>query len=230
MNRFLQDLIRKGENQRVDFKYCINDSRKIARTLSAFANTEGGILLLGVRDNGTIAGVNTDEEYYMIETAARIYCRPEIPVTISQYQVNGKTVIGVSVEKGDQRPYKVKGEDGKWKAYFRNNDQNLVANSILIRLWQRSSAKSGLLIKFGKAEMTLMEYLRNNEYISLTAFRKIARLPSYKAEKIIVSLLSCGVLEMDASEKGYRYRLGSKPVTEEMIIGNQDRKSGISQF
>jgi predicted HTH transcriptional regulator len=73
MDRFLKELIRGGENQRVDFKYCINDSRKIARTLSAFANTEGGILLLGVRDNGSIAGVNSDEEYYMIETAARIY-------------------------------------------------------------------------------------------------------------------------------------------------------------
>lgn len=229
MNRFLKDLIRGGENQKVDFKYCINDSRKIARTLSAFANTEGGILLLGVRDNGSIAGVNSEEEYYMIETAARIYCRPEIPVAISQYLVNGKTVIGVEVEKGDKRPYKAKSDDGSWKAYYRNNDQNLVAGRVLLKLWNLSERKSGVMIRFGKAERLLLDYLRHNEYISLSAFRRIARLPSYRAEKIIAGLLSCGVLAMDASEKGYLYRLSHDPADEAFTGEEEAGKKGFSR-
>jgi len=35
---YLQKLIQEGEHQRQDFKYCINDSKKIARSLVAFAN------------------------------------------------------------------------------------------------------------------------------------------------------------------------------------------------
>jgi len=44
-------LIAQGEHQQQDFKYCISDSRKIARSLVAFANTDGGRLLVGVKDN-----------------------------------------------------------------------------------------------------------------------------------------------------------------------------------
>ncbi|MDA9964009.1 ATP-binding protein, partial [Schleiferiaceae bacterium] len=47
----LYTLISEGEHGEQDFKYRITDARKIARTLSAFANTSGGRLLVGVRDN-----------------------------------------------------------------------------------------------------------------------------------------------------------------------------------
>ncbi len=78
MSKYLHDLIAMGENQQLDFKFEINDVRKIAKTLVAFSNTDGGKILIGVKDNGKIAGVRSEEEYYMIETAANIYCKPEI--------------------------------------------------------------------------------------------------------------------------------------------------------
>lgn len=54
---YLQQLIAEGEHQQQDFKFEISDARKIARSLSAFSNTDGGRLLIGVKDNGRIAGV-----------------------------------------------------------------------------------------------------------------------------------------------------------------------------
>jgi len=47
MEHYLRKLIEKGENQLLDFKYCVSDSRKIARTLTAFANST--ITLSGFR-------------------------------------------------------------------------------------------------------------------------------------------------------------------------------------
>ncbi|MFM9985970.1 MAG: helix-turn-helix domain-containing protein [Flavobacteriales bacterium] len=63
---YIENKIAEGEHQRLDFKYAVNDSRKIAISLSAFANTDGGTLLIGVRDNGSIAGVKPDEEIHMV--------------------------------------------------------------------------------------------------------------------------------------------------------------------
>ena len=209
MDRRLRRMIVQGENQKVDFKFCISDSRKIARTLSAFANTDGGILLIGVRDNGSIAGVHSEEEYYMIDTAAKFFCRPEIPVSIRQHAIMGKTVLEVEVSKGNRRPYRVKLENGRWKAYFRQHDQNLVANNVLLHLWKLSERKSGILIKFGKPENILMEYLKENGSVTLTGFRKMAKISYHRAEKILVNLLLCEVLAMDASERGFRYRLNT---------------------
>ena len=75
---YIHTLIAEGEHQQQDFKFEISDARKIARTLSAFSNTDGGRLLIGVKDNGKIAGVRSEEEKYMIEAAAQLYCLPEV--------------------------------------------------------------------------------------------------------------------------------------------------------
>ena len=72
----IQRLVDEGEHQQQDFKFLISDARKIARSVSAFANRDGGRLLIGVKDNGTIAGVRNEEDVYVVEQAAQRYCRP----------------------------------------------------------------------------------------------------------------------------------------------------------
>ena len=207
MDNYLKKLIAEGENQQIDFKYCVSDSKKIARTLSAFANSEGGRILIGVRDNGSIAGIKSDEEYYMVDTAVQLFCRPEIIFTIKQHIASGKTILEVEVIRGNKRPYQVRDETGKWQSYFRRNDQNLVANRVLLQVWRKEERGSGVMVKFGKAENTLMEYLVKNGSITLSGFRKIARIPSYKAETILANLIIFKVITMNASEKGVRYEL-----------------------
>ena len=204
---YLKKLIAEGENQKLDFKYCISDSRKIARTLSAFANSDGGRILIGVRDNGSIAGIKSDEEYYMVDTAANLFCRPDIIFNIKQHTTEGKTILEVEVMKGDKRPYQVKDENGRWLSYFRHNDQNLLANRVLLQVWRKNEKRSGVLVKFGKVENSLMDYLGKNGSITLSKFRKIARISSYKAESILANLIIFKVLNMNASEKGFIYEL-----------------------
>lgn len=207
MDNYLKKLIAEGENQQLDFKYCVSDSRKIARTLSAFANSDGGRILIGVRDNGNIAGIKSDEEIYMVDTAAQLFCRPEITFTIKQHVTEGKTIVEVVVIKGNKRPYQAKDENGKWLSYFRHHDQNLIANRVLLQVWRKEEKRSGVLVKFGKVENSLMDYLGKNGSITLSRFRKIARISSYKAESILANLIIFKVLIMNASEKGFSYEL-----------------------
>ena len=58
--RYIQSLINEGEHQQQDFKYRVSDTRKLAKSVSAFANTDGGRLLIGVRDDGNMSGVRDD--------------------------------------------------------------------------------------------------------------------------------------------------------------------------
>jgi len=207
METYLKRLIEEGENQQLDFKYCISDSRKIARTLSAFSNSDGGRILIGVRDNGSIAGIRSDEEIYMVDTAAQLFCQPEITYTIKQHTSGGKTIVEVVVSKGNKRPYQAKDENGRWLSYFRQNDQNLVANRVLLQVWRKEELKSGVLVKFSKTENSLLDYLAKNGSITISRFRKIARIPSHKAESILANLIIFRVLIMNASEKGFSYEL-----------------------
>lgn len=207
MEPYLRKLIAGGENNHLDFKYCVSDSRKIARTLTAFANSDGGRLLIGVRDNGSIAGIRSDEEYYMVETASHLYCRPEIEFTVKQHTTEGKQILEIEVMKGEKRPYQAKDDYGKWVAYFRNNDQNLVANRVLLQVWRKEEKPKGVMVKFSKAENLLMEYLKEYGSVTLSGFRKSARIPAHRAEAILANLIIFKVLIMKASEKGFRYEL-----------------------
>jgi predicted HTH transcriptional regulator len=210
MDKYIKDLIAEGEHQKLDFKFCISDSRKIAKTLSAFANTDGGKILIGVRDNGSIAGIRSEEEYYMIEAAASYFCKPEVPVSVILHHHEGKTILEVEIKRGNKRPYKAKGDDGIWKTYFRKHDQNLLANRIILSVWKKKENNKGVYLKFGKAENSLMEYLKENESITLSRFKKIAGIPSRKAERIIVDLILCDILSLTISGKGYNYTLKGK--------------------
>jgi predicted HTH transcriptional regulator len=223
MDNYLRKLIAEGENQHLDFKYCVSDSRKIARTLSAFANSDGGRLLIGVRDNGSIAGIKSDEEIYMVDTAAHLFCRPEITFSANQHTMSGKTVLEVEIIKGDKRPYKAKDENGKWLPYFRQHDQNLVANKVLLQVWRKEEKKLGILVKFGKAENSLMDHLSKNGSITISKFRKIAGISSYRAESILANLILFKVLKMKASEKGFSYELNPDEITNQ----NMQKTHGI---
>lgn len=97
--QYIRQLVSEGEHCHQDFKFEISDARKIARSLSAFANTEGGRLLIGVKDNGKIAGVRSDEEIYMIEAAATMYCKPKVELETQTYKVEGKTVLEIRINE-----------------------------------------------------------------------------------------------------------------------------------
>ena len=90
---YIQRLIDEGEHVHQDFKFEISDARKIAKSISAFSNTEGGRLLVGVKDNGKIAGVRSEEEIYMIEAAAKMYCTPEVNISNKIFKVQGKDIL-----------------------------------------------------------------------------------------------------------------------------------------
>lgn len=210
MSRYIHDLITGGEGLHLDFKYCISDPQKIARTLSAFSNTMGGKLLIGVRDNGSLAGVRSDEEYYMIDSAARLYCDPEVTVRIKQHTVSGKSILEVDVPRSGKIPVKAKDEQGKWIAFFRQKDQNFMADSVIMQVWRRSGNSRGLLLKFEAKENLLLTHLRDVGKINLSEFRNLAGINARTAGKILSDFILCGIIAYEGSEKGIFYMLSDE--------------------
>ena len=207
MNAYLNSLIAGGEGLRLDFKYEISDSRKIARTLSAFANTEGGRLLIGVKDNGKIAGIRSDEEYYMLESAAHLHCKPEISFTVRQWHSNGKTILEARIEKSNIPPHYARTENGRWLAYFRVKDENILASEIMIKVWRRKSNPGGTLIRYTDKEKILFNYLNVNEIITLSAFQRIARITRRTATNILVNLIVLDLITINFQDKTPVYSL-----------------------
>ena len=207
MTHFIKKLIAEGEHQLLDFKFEISDFRKIARTLVAFSNTDGGRLLIGVKDNGAIAGVRSEEEFFMIEGAARLYCRPEIPFRIKEWEVDGKRILEVIISPGSDLPYTALDENGKWLAYIRQADQNFLANPVQLKLWKFRKIGRNALVKFTGTEKFLLNYLQNNPDITLSAFRNLTHISRSKAEGILVNMLMLEIVQMIYTQKEAVYKL-----------------------
>ena len=185
----IEALIEQGEHQQLDFKFEVSDSKKIARTLSAFANTDGGRLLIGVKDNGNISGVRSEEEYYMIEAASMMYTRPEVPFEATRWEVNGKTVLEVYIAPSPDKPHTAPDKDDKFKAYIRVADENILANEVLVLAWQKKHKPE----IWGKVK-----------YICL--FCRIGRINYYTAKNILSDLLAMNALQYIVIDKHILYQ------------------------
>ncbi len=209
MNTGLYKLIEEGEHQQQDFKYCINDSKKIAKSLVAFANTDGGRLLIGVKDNGRVAGIRTDEEYYMVESAAKIFSNPPIPFSTKEWHSEGKTVLEIAVSTSDKKPHFAKDESGKWLAYVRIKDENVLAHKIQLTTWKKLNSPRGIYFTFSNDEKFLIDYLQKHSFITFSKFIRLAHISRKRAEDILSNFIIMDVIKMSTTRDGTTFELNS---------------------
>jgi len=207
VSTFLHKLIEQGEHQQQDFKFCINDSKKIAKSLVAFANTKGGRLLIGVKDNGKIAGIKSDEDFYMVESAAKIYSKPAIIFLTKQWHVDGKTVLEIQIEPSNEKPHFAKDENGKWLAYIRSADENLLAHKIQIEVWKKQNSSQGIHFSYSDDEKFLVNYLQNNSSISFSKFIRLAHISRKKAEEVLSNFTVMDVISLNSTIEGTTFSL-----------------------
>ncbi len=194
---YILSLIAEGEHEHQDFKYQITDARKIARSISAFANNSGGRLLIGVKDNGHVAGVRSDEEMYMIEQAAQLYCQPEQPVRFTLCSVEGKAVLIADIAEAAVKPVKAPDENGRWKTYYRVADENILASAVHVRMLNHDSHDSGpAVLEYSEREQTLLDYLEHHGGITITGLTRLVHCSRSAAERMVVNLHGMGVLDV----------------------------------
>lgn len=201
----IEALIEQGEHQQLDFKFEVSDSKKIARTLSAFANTDGGRLLIGVKDNGHISGVRSEEEYYMIEAASTMYTRPEVPFKATRWDVNGKTVLEVYIAPSPDKPHSAPDKEDSYKAYIRVADENILANEVLMLAWQKKQKPDGTLLKISKPVEKLFAYLEEHPYINVSQLCRVAHVNYYTAKNILSDLMAVDALRYVVIDKRIYY-------------------------
>ena len=146
--RYLLNLIQEGEHQQQDFKYRVADACKLAKSVSAFANTYGGRLLIGVRDDGHLSGVRSEEEIFMMHQAAYKYCKPEASIKFDTYHIEGRTIVVATVPPSDKRPVCALDEEGKLRAYIRIADENIVASPVHLVLWRETQRPKGSVMTY----------------------------------------------------------------------------------
>ena len=93
------ELCTAGEGQSLEYK--ANYTSEIGRSICAFANTNGGTILVGVADNGTVKGVSATVEERVASLAQS--CQPPVHPLVNSLDVDGRRVVAIDVQHGDEQ-------------------------------------------------------------------------------------------------------------------------------
>ncbi len=197
-----------GEGQHLEFKRKASDPEKIVRELVAFANAEGGTLLVGVADDGTIPGVKyPEEESFVIREAIHKKVRPTLRYTEELIQVApARYVLAYHINTGKRLPYQIK-QTGRLVCYVRSGDQSIKASAEMKAVLRQRHRKRNMLIRYGEHEQLLMQHLARNQTITLQDFVNLTKLSRRKASRKLVYLVLANLLKLTPTGKGDVYSL-----------------------
>jgi len=141
MENFIESL-KKGEDTNRQFKEKINSIDKLAVEISAFANTNGGEIYLGVDDNAVIKGLSGDDIKRLnlwISNATSQKIEPLLFVQTKIVLSDEKKVMIITVPLGSNKPYSV----NKSEFWVKNGaDKRRASREELFRLMQSSNRLS----------------------------------------------------------------------------------------
>lgn len=202
----LKNLVKKGEGLGLEFKKKADHPEKIVRELVAFANTQGGFLLVGVEDNGNISGLKfPEDEQYVIEAALSKYVKPELDLKFGIIPVGlGLSVLSIYVAEAKAKPcfWLADKEKEIFKAYVRHKDQSLKASKEMFQILKlRNKPHLARPFRLTEMERKLLGYLGENKEISIPQFCALVKMPGWKASKLFINWVMAGVLEIHPGEE-----------------------------
>jgi len=101
----LKELASLPESETLEFKSRLPETRVLATLISAFVNTNGGTIIVGIEEGGRILGIdNAASARSRIEQAIKAVS-PSVHVETETVIVDGKSVLVVTVPKGRESPY-----------------------------------------------------------------------------------------------------------------------------
>jgi len=200
----MEDIIEKlnkGEGENLEYKFEVNSGRKIAATISAFSNTTGGSILIGVKDNGTVAGVRIDEELYVLDAAANLYCKPEVTLQLKRWEIKGKMVLEAFVPESKIKPVLAEIEPEVTKAYIRYGASNLLANAVHLQLWKITENNVKPKI-FSDKQLAIITLFKTNNWLTLNQISRKSKLPRNIVIQTIADLIRWEILDSMTEQSG----------------------------
>lgn len=205
--RQLSKLVRQGEGTHLEFKRRATSPDQIVREMIAFANSSGGILLVGVNDDGELPGVKyPQEESLVIKKAVVKYSRPHIIFTETIIKLSeNKFVIQYEIPVSRKRPHFFRVSNSKSETYIRLRDMSMKASREMSEIVRRGKQAKNVQFTYGEHESALMKFLEKNAKITLTEFEVLSGLNHQQAADKLITLVLANVLKITPTDKGDFY-------------------------
>ncbi|OWY25423.1 ATP-binding protein [Sphingobacteriales bacterium UPWRP_1] len=207
----IREYVKEGEGPTLEFKEQITEPYKVAKTICAFANTKGGVLISGITDDGQIVGViEPDKEKERIAEAALRFCYPPVDLVFWEYTEDFLTVIAACIEESSQKPHKAMLKNGQEQVYIRTGNKTMPAGKLVEKVLRNEPPKEVNTVDnntFTSKEQGLLEYLQKHERITLKLFARMVNISERRARRMLVQLTLNGHIRLHEGNKEDYYTL-----------------------
>ena len=202
----LRKLIAQGEGIQLEFKRKATHPEKIVREMIAFANTDGGTILIGIDDDKSIYGLKYPEEEWLGIAENLTFCKPSLLYheTIVALPEN-RFILRIDMPVSNRSPHFLSINQKEPETYVRVKDMSIKASPEMQEIIRRLRKKKDMRFTYGEHENQLMKYLAEKQTITLPEFRVLTGLNRFKASRKLILLVLANVLKITASEKGDVY-------------------------
>lgn len=202
----LRDLVSKGEGQYVEFKLKATFPEKIVREMVGFANSGGGQILVGVDDDGRLAGLKfAEEERFVIDRAIAVHSVPGLKYQSQFIPLNNKrSILQYRVSESRRKPIyylESPSQTTRGEAFIRYKDQTIRASQEMVSILKRAKRKNSTLIKIGTEEQQLFSFIARHGKATVMDFMNICGISRNVASRKLVDLVISNILEIVADEK-----------------------------
>ncbi len=206
------EMIENGESLTVEFKQRFSSYEKIAKEMIAFANTRGGFLFIGVDDDKSIYGIESEKsDTELIKETAEKFCEPKVDYSIDCISIKNKDIICVQIFESTNKPHRIQDYKNSLdlnsaQVYVRVNDKSMLASKEMIKILQTQSREQSLKhYQIGKEEKIVFDYLDKYEKITVKELGKIANISDRRASRTLIKLVRANLLLIHIKDNGESY-------------------------
>jgi len=210
--RELEQLVELGEGISLEFKRRVPQPERIAKEIVALANTNGGRIVLGVSDDGTIEGFeHIAEQQFLLRQATETHCTPPVEYDTERIVVGDQQdVLVVTVHESGDKPHFVVSDpsaNGKGPVYVRVEERSVEASEETIQRLRDQQPEGSVTFEFGETESLLMRYLDDYGRITVPQLAQLADISPERASQTLLRLTRADLLHLHPDEDGDYFTL-----------------------
>jgi predicted HTH transcriptional regulator len=205
----LLEILEQGESLTVEFKQRFPLHEKMAKEMIAFANTRGGYILIGVNDDGSIFGIQSEKsDIDLVKETTEKYCEPNIDYEIQCVQIEKKDILIIEIQESKNKPHRIQDFQNQInlntaQVYVRINDKSVLASKEMIKLLQtQTSGKSLRNYVVGNQEKIVFDFLDRKETITVKELCRASNISERRASRTLIKLVRANLLLIHHKENG----------------------------
>ena len=180
------------KTQEVDCAFIENADNQfeVAKIICSLANSQGGMLYIGVKSNGKVKGVYPNDILNQLTEIVSSCIKPSLQFTNDIIEEGLKLVVCVKVPFESNNKYQAKLNEKEWEFFVRLNQYTIPANKIIRRSWLVEKNSLASALETNSELKAFLKVISINQPISLSKLYKVANTPLDKVDKYLSTLVS----------------------------------------